>query len=254
MIDSTQDGDALKRAMRLFQSEDYCEALGALREPLDRDSGQAWQLSGIIHWELGEIPAATSALERASLLVPLSPLAQCRLAECYLDARRKEVARVMFLHLATLDLLTLSLCESVAKGLVRCGEDEQALAFSMSGLMRFRVSHRLFFITSDVMRRLGYENDEILPFAYQAHRLRPENLSYRIHFAQHLNVARRPSQAAHLLDCVNIEEVESLASLQRLQMLFNQLNDDASEERCRIRLQQIGYEIESRPRPPRDEF
>lgn len=241
----------LMQANHLLGNRDYRAVLNLLRTPAELflDDGAAWQLRGLAHFGLREITQAMAAFEYASVLVPLSPLAQCRLAECYQQRRQRELARLVYLHLATLEQLPCDIVETVAGGLSRCGELDQALEFCLAGLRQYRGSHQLLHTAAGLMRRLGHTNDEILPFAYQAYHLRPDMVAYALTFAQHLLAADRRREAGRVLRQVALDDQQCVATLQRLQSLFEHLGDDTNRQRCRDRLQLIGYELATQYRP-----
>ncbi|REJ67416.1 MAG: hypothetical protein DWQ31_11235, partial [Planctomycetota bacterium] len=145
------------RAKRLLDGGDFAAALAVLRaaEDICRDNGRAWELRGLAYFAAGDIPQATAAFEQATALVRLGLRAQCRLAECYLRARRREVAAVIFAHLATFELTAEAEVQRVAVGLLRTGVCEVCLEYCQANLHRFSGNHVLFFTASQAMRRLG---------------------------------------------------------------------------------------------------
>jgi tetratricopeptide (TPR) repeat protein len=72
-------------------------AQGALDE--DPDNGRLWELCGLIHRVRQEFDQALHALEVASLLVPLRPVGQFALAECYGRAGHHELAQDLYTSL-----------------------------------------------------------------------------------------------------------------------------------------------------------
>lgn len=227
------------------------ERLGALTVDT-ADDGYAWQLRGMAHFGLAEYGQAMTAFEHASLLVPLCVEAQSRLAACYMASRRRNVAAVIYEHLATLEMLPEDVVEAVSAGLATTGKHEAALRFCLTQLQQFRGNHKLLYAAAAAMRKLDYDTDEILPLAYQAHRLQPDNVSYRIAFAQHLVSADRSSEAARVLRGIDLDELQCIPSLQRLRLLFESLNELDGAAHCRARLEQIGYELSSTYRAPRN--
>ncbi|MBB74562.1 MAG: hypothetical protein CMJ75_08620 [Planctomycetaceae bacterium] len=244
-----------ERASLLLEQEEFSLVLRMLHDAKEQlyDNGAAWQLRGLAHFALGDYEQALQALEHASMLIPLSAVAQCRLAACYLFVRRAKVAAVIYLHLAELEMLSEELVECIADGLARVREDQAALNFCLDHLRQFRGNHRLLISVAEVTRRLGFDSDEVLPFAYQAHRLQPENVSYRILFVQLLVDAGRVREAGNALAAVELDRLQCVASLQRLRLLFKRIDDEAGVEHCQARLTQIGYELSSGYRPTKDE-
>jgi tetratricopeptide (TPR) repeat protein len=244
-----------ERATLLLEQEEYAGVLRVLHDAQEQlcDNGHAWQLRGLAHFALGDYERAVDALEHASMLIPLTTLAQTRLAACYLHVRRPQVAAVIYRHLAQVEMLAEELVECIADGLIRVRDYQSALQFCLEHLRQFRGNHRLLMSTAEVTRRLGFGSDEVLPFAYQAHRLQPENVSYLILFAQLLVDAGRVREAGNALATIELDRLQCVASLQRLRLLFQRMDDDAGKEHCQARLKQIGYELSSGYRPTKDE-
>ena len=244
-----------EQATVLFARGEYSGVLRVLHDAREQlcDNGDAWQLRGLANYALGDHQQAVNALEHASLLIPLTALAQSRLAACYLFVRRPQLAAVIYQHLAKMEMLSEELVQCIADGLVKVRDYRTALSFCLEHLRQFRGNHRLLMNAADVTRRLGFDSEEILPFAYQAHRLQPENVSYLILFVQLLVDAGRLREAENALGTVELDRVQCVASLQRLRLLFQRMNDEAGTEHCQARLKQIGYELSSDYRPTKDE-
>lgn len=211
------------------------------------DDGRAWRIRGMAHFGLHNYEAAESALEHASLLIPLEPFAQCRLAECYLRARRHEPAAAIYEYLSTRSGLCGAVVEIVARGLIRVRKEQLAATFGLSAFTQNDDSPEL----SDAMRRLNFRNDRVLPYADRAYRLQPENLSYRVSYTRHLVAEKRHSDAVAIVSDIDIDRVRNIPLLYQLQSLFKQLGQTESVEHCAARLKQRGYEISSSWRPPK---
>lgn len=255
MSEAKTISDLLSYVDFLLRHREPQRALNVLtkQQSLLCDSGQAWQLRGQAHYELCEFPEALAALEHASLLVPLLPEAQCRLAECYLRARQRDLANVIYRHLATLEMLPEETAPPIARGLATSGELGMSLNFCLAQLRRFGGNHELHFVAATVMQRLGCHSEDIYPFIFQAHHLRPDVLPYRISFAQHLVALDRHQDAEAALTAVDLDRVACIASLERLRQLFLQLGNEDAEAECHARLAQIGYERSATWRPNSDE-
>ena len=217
------------------------------------DHGMAWQIRGLLHFELAEYRLALNAFEQASLLIPLDPQAQCQLAECYLRSRKRDVARVIYVYLAGLEMLPEETVVPVARGLASTDELGASLNFCLVQLRRFRANHELHSIAATVMQRLGCNPDDIHPFVFQAHHLRPDILPYRIAYAQHLLAMQRTREAAATLAFIDLGRIECVASLERLRMLFEQVENEKGAETCKAKLEQIHYQRSSTWRPSNDE-
>lgn len=247
---------ALERISCLIEQARFERALAELR-PLEAhlaDHGAAWQLRGFAHFGLGDLEQAMAAFEHASLLVPLGSLAQIGLAQCYLQRRQRELAQTIYVHVATFEMLPEKEVEAIAFGLAKVGAGKTALHYCLAQHRRFRGNHKLLYTIAAVMRQLEYDNDEILPFIYQAHRLQPENVCYRIAFAQHLLTAKRFTEATRVLSSVDLDAVQCIPSLERMRMLFARLSLEERADHCRARLQTLAFEASSSYRRPKDEL
>ncbi len=236
-----------------YEQGDYHGALSALSraEEILKNDGRAWQLCGLAHFALGDLAEGIAAFEQATSLVPLCPEAQCRLAECYLRVRKRELAMVIFQHLATLKTLPQELVQDIAVGLSRVGEHQASLDYSKAQWERFPQSHVLLSTAASMMRRLGADVDASLSLSHQAHQLQPKNVAYRISLAYDLITAGRLQEALRLLTAVDLDEVQCIASLQYLKTLFTKLDNEHWQQECQARLEQIGYELSMTYRPPK---
>lgn len=239
--------ELLERVAKLIAERSYLAALAELRRlgPQLRDNGAAWQLRGCAHFELGNHVLAVAALEKASLLAPLGALAQCQLARCYLRSGHPDLAHTIYTHLATIELLPEAEVESTASGLSAVGDHNAALHFCLAQLRRFRGNHKLLHAVAAAMRHLEYANDEILPFAYQAHQLQPGNVRYRIALAELLLSVDRLPEAGRVLEGVNVDAVKCMYSLEQMHRMFEKLSDFEAMARCEARKQQIAFEVSS---------
>ena len=144
--------DTLARCVDLYQQHRYAEVIDATTRHLEErpDEGRLWQLLGLAHWSQSNHLAARSALETASCLRPLAPLGQVALASAYLHGGQKEVARLMYRHLAKSETCPLEMLPKVSVGLGRLGEYSLALdvcavgatgTAAPCGLLRHRLLH-----------------------------------------------------------------------------------------------------------------
>jgi len=248
--------EQLRRVAEMIERDEHADALAELRElaPYLADDGRAWQFRGLAHFGLGEVDRATSAFETASLLVPLGSKARIRLAQLYLQRRRREAAKAIYLHLADDASLTEDEAELIAAGLAAVEANDVALRFCLAQLDRFAANHQLQFAAAGAMRRLGQGNAAILPFLRGAHRLQPRNVSYRIALARCLLAENQSAEAMRVLDGVDLDATQSVPSLESMRMLFERLNVDDRVAHCRSRLQAIALAVSSSYRPGRGEL
>ncbi|WP_020470104.1 tetratricopeptide repeat protein [Zavarzinella formosa] len=144
-------------ALECFHEDDFPETIRVCHRGLDQhpDTGRLWEILGLAHWMRGEIQAALSPLETASLYVPLQPLAQLALAAAYAWANKPDLARTVYKHLADCPGFPVPLMPRLAAGLGRIGENEAALLVCEK-LVELRPDyHPAWFGIAFYRRRLG---------------------------------------------------------------------------------------------------
>jgi len=238
-------------AAELLRHGEFESVIVVLQELGDVDDGRCWRLRGLAHFALGKMDAAIDALEHASILLPLCAESQCRLAKCYQNTGRKDVASAIYAHLATFKALPEQLAEVVGLGLFDLGEYARALEFCRANQARFIEHPQLLAVTFRSMHKLRFDHQAILPLVLRAHRLEPDNVSYCITLARLLVTAGRHAEAVQVLRGVDLNALQCIASLEQMRMLFEQLRQVDAAHHCRERLQQIGYELSSAYRPPK---
>ena len=248
-------GQLLDQAQEAFDREDYSTTVHLLNgwnEP-DQFHGDICQLRGLAHYLLGDNERALPSLETATMLIPLSPIAQCAMADCYIRTRKRDIAIVIYEHLSTIEQLPERVAELVAKGLSKVGHQTAALNFCLLQLRVYRANPVLMYHTSEAMRQLNYPVDELLPFAYQAHKLKPGDNANRVSYAQHLCAAGRYEEVARLLAPLDVDEIDCIASLERMKTMFEQIGDVHRRDQCAAKLKGIEYQVGSTYRAPKND-
>ncbi len=217
------------------------DAIGDVRGRLSRDAdnGHLWQLLGNLYFARKEFTLAQTALECASVLVPLSARSQVTLARCYDSAGHSEAASAIFLHVATMRDLDLDLLEPLAAGLGHCGHLELALNVCRSAARRIPDSAAPLLGIVHYMYRLRRPVEHILPVMARAVSLDSENVELRIALAWLLNKADRAAEAADVLKQVPVDEIRCAGCLERLMHICEQAGDESAAAKCAARLQQL---------------
>src|SRR5208337_3806107 len=85
--------DVLRRCFELYHRGELAHASELSEHALHKfsDDGALWQLDGLVRRDRGDFDGARRAREMAGVLRPLTPGAQCALADCY--ARAGQSAR-----------------------------------------------------------------------------------------------------------------------------------------------------------------
>jgi tetratricopeptide (TPR) repeat protein len=206
------------------------------------DDGQLWELLGIVAFARDDLDRSQSALEEASIRVPLSPRGQITLARCYDNNGLRESAAAIYRHLATLVAVETELLESLAAGLGRYGECELALAVCREASRRMPECTAALMGIAHYMRRLRYDVQEVLPVMFQAHHLAPENCELRISLAWMLYETGLANDAAALLEPVPCAEFSCIRCLTLMQHIFDAVGNEEDADVCRHRLMVLAYE------------
>ncbi len=219
----------LAHCVALYQGRDLAAAEDALRQLLPEfpDDGRFWQLYGIIRWQRGDLKTARFALETASCLRPLAPLARCALAHAYLHLGPIEVARFLYLSLAEDERTPTALLPKVATGLGCLREEDAALQVCVRLARCEPRHHAAFFGMAYYMARLDYPAASILDPLAKAHNLAPRIVIYRLNLALLYAELGRDAEAYLLLCEIEPNDVPAAFPVERLLALFAAVGDEA---------------------------
>lgn len=217
----------LQAAWQRFDEGDFARAVELCRDALRArpDDGDLWQLCGAAYWELGLVEDAQEALETASCLKPLNPLAQCALAEVYTRTNQVESAKAICANLAGRDDCPVPLMPRVARGLGRLGEYRLALTVCERLVALRPCHHAALFGVAFYRSALGARPEEILPYVAAAHELAPQVCSYRVSLASVLALLGRCQDAYDIVRDVPAEEVHCPDCVRRLVPVFRRVRD-----------------------------
>ena len=174
-----------RAAAAAFDGGDFSRAAAAAEYGLraNPDHGRLWELHGLALAELGDRDAALRSLERSSVYIPLAPIGQIVLAECYEAADKPELAHTILTFLAEPDRCPPVLLSRVASGLGKLGAYRDALEVC-ENLANLRPTyHPAWFGIAFYRRKLGRPAAEIVSPIFTAHQLAPEAMTYRLNLA-----------------------------------------------------------------------
>jgi Flp pilus assembly protein TadD len=180
------------------------------------DDGRLWEVRGRIRLRRGDVPGACSALETASLLVPLGPPARVALAECYARTGHRDLAIELYLGLVRDGRCPTELLPSVAAGLGGLGENAAALDVCRELLRRDPSAHEASFGVAFYRRRLGEPPVAVFDDVARAHELDPANTLYRVTLASLLDLLGRREEACDLLRDLDPNAVRCRCCLRRM--------------------------------------
>ncbi|MEM7475468.1 MAG: hypothetical protein AAF483_10790 [Planctomycetota bacterium] len=205
----------------------------------DEENGFGWELMGLIFRDLGKPKSAINAFERASLLVPMHPLASLCLAECYGAVGKTELARDLYLSYADCLDGQVEHLLLVAAGLE--GIDEPHLAMEIcrraSGIDPDcgQIAYDMCFYAS----RCGAQPALIESLAWRAVELEPDNVHFRVGLASLMIRLERLEKAFWVVGSLNSEQISSIncyCCIERLVALYDSYGDNERAELCRMRL------------------
>jgi tetratricopeptide (TPR) repeat protein len=203
---------------------------------VDEDDGQLWQLLGVALWSRGERDPAREALESASVLVPLCPLATCALADCYYRLGKVEPARACLMHLARPGRCPVELLPRVASGLGAIGEDAVALEVCRRIVDHDPAHHSAHFGIAYYLARLDGPAEDVIESLRRAHSLAPDRLPYRLNLAWALACVGKWGESAELLAELSAGTVRCPFWLARMETVFVSAGDRERASICRAQL------------------
>jgi len=233
--------DWAARCLDCFHRQDYAESDAVARRALAffPDDGLLWQLHGTAVWFLGDHAATRRALETASQLTPLQPLARCALAGSYAHTGDSQLARELYVGLLQDDRCPTSLLPKVATGLGCLGENWLALQVCRKLARLQPTHHAALFGLAYYMARLDYPGECYLRHLVRAHQLAPDRLPYRVNLALLLAELGRIEHAHRLVRDLSAEGIGCTCWLRRLIAVCEAVGDDEQGQAFQQRLKQL---------------
>ena len=239
--------------VQLLSKGQYDEVLEAIAHHCYCSSipeGRILEMRGLAHYGLVDIPSSIRDIETANTLVPLSLVAQISLASCYLQQKFPLSAEAIYTHLmaqpATFESMTI--CTGVAEGLTRLDLAPEALGVGRRGLLRFPNSHRLNFLCGINLREENAPAHITKDYFQRALRQNPQSIHYAIEYAKECLTAGEVEEAANTLRPLNPSNVQCVAALQRLRLVYAQLDDDVMTETCDDQIRVLYFRMQSKYR------
>ncbi|MCG8651154.1 MAG: hypothetical protein MI861_15055 [Pirellulales bacterium] len=241
-----------------YQSGQLEQVVATLQVVIDEQADEGWsreaksdrlQLLGLALHDLGRPIEASDAIEKASLIVPISDQARIALASCYAQLQRIDLARELYLQLALSRRLSPGLMLEVAAGLEAIDapqlamqvcqwivekDDSIAQAHYDMGVYSARSGHPLY-MTEALTRR--------------ALQLDPQNIHYRIGLVSLLVQLDRDEEGLEVMDGVepgDIEIVGCHTCLSRVTSLLLRHHRDELAEICNLQIEKLRKRTSSR--------
>ncbi len=230
--------DFYNRALAFFHQERSDEAITVAAVGLEQfpENGPLWQILGLAHWQQRQYEEAQAALETATCLVPLMPLAELALASLYVREGKKELAKVMYVNLARPGRCPVELLPKVASGLGHIQEYFLALQVCEKLTGENPSHHGAWFGIAFYRSRLDYPPSELIVPLSMAMDLAPHILTYRLNLACVWVDLGRYGNAYDLLKTVSIEQINHPCWLRKMTAVFEHFED---LDRCLACIQQM---------------
>jgi len=229
--------DRYNRVVQVYDEGEYALAVNLARQYLQEspDDGRLWQICGTACWNLKDFDGALEALEEATALVPLHPLAQLALAACYVRKDKQDLACVIYEHLGEI-VASTEMLSAIATRLGAMGRYEAALRVCCKIKDLDPSHHQAFFGVAYYLSRLGNPPEALIPSLAMAMDLAPHIQHYRINLAFALSQSGRHDEAHELVKAVPLEAVSCPCWLRRMQQIFQRVGDHGRSLVCKVRL------------------
>ena len=240
-VESTvADNSELQAAYVSFAGGLLHDAFHALQRHLTQqpDCGRGWELLGLVYHAWQQWGPGLAALEEASVRVPMSPVGDCALADCYLAVGKQNWARDLYRQLIQRKQVPLSALLGAASGLDVLSESRLAALACRRAIKLDPSAARPHFDLSYYLTRCGSSISRIEASARRAIELAPGNMAYRVGLAGFLHSQNRPGDAVQLLQEFSVEYVQLMrcrCCLTRLIGLFEAVGDEERASWCRLR-------------------
>lgn len=246
------DADRLRWAWSLYQTGRLDEVVAltskTLEQPAEDGLLENWQgpwleLLGLAWHDLGRPQEAADAIEKASLVSPISDPTRIVLASCYAGLLRIDLARDLYLQMALRRQLPPALMLQVAAGLEAIDSPQLAMQVCEWITEKDDTVAQAFYDMGIYSARSGQPLYLTEALTQRALQLDPNNLHYRIGLVSLMIQLNRDDEAIFTLGAFHeddIEKVTCASCLSRIGGLlerrgFFDLADECEEKATRLR-------------------
>lgn len=206
------------------------------------EDGRAWELKGLIHLAQGEDSQSVAALERASLLVPLSSAGQVCLGHGYGRIGRRSLSRDLLVDLIDNETLEIELLLQVGTALDAIGHPALAMRACRRATQRDPDVAQAYYDMGYYAARCGYPLSVTESLARRAIFLDPDRVSYRVGLASLLVRNGRRREAHELMRHFSNDQIAAIdcrPCLERIVELFESVHDYRRVILCQQRLLEL---------------
>ena len=236
--------ESFDRIRDAYEAGELEAALALTKRHLARhpDDGRVWELAGLIHYAAGEFAKSVSAIERASLHIPLRPAARVCLGHGYGKLGKTALARDLLVNLIRDDSVSVPLLLQVAAGLDAVEQPTQALQACRRAAERDPQHAQAYYDMGYYAARCGYQPRYTESLARKAIALDPDNVCFRVGLAAHLFRQERTQDAYEVVQGLTNEQIEAITCsccLKRIVSVYEGAGDYRRVILCRQQLLQI---------------
>ncbi|WP_417746264.1 tetratricopeptide repeat protein [Rosistilla oblonga] len=239
---STSPPSSFDQAWQFYHRGEYAEVVGMLQPRSEELSAEELQLLGLALHDLGRPLEAADAIEKASLICPVSDEVRIALASCYAQLRRTDLARELYLQLALTRKLPPALMLRIAAGLEAIDspqlamqvcewitEQDDSIAQAYYDMGRYAAcAGQPLYIT------------EVLTI--RALQLEPQNVQFRVGLVSLLIQLRRDDEAIRellLLSRSDLQQVRCFSCLERIAEMLQRHGHTALARDCRAQVARL---------------
>ena len=230
----------------LIASHAWQEAMELITivEAKDVDTWDSWKHLADSQFQEERFPVACEAYERMTLMRPLPADSQVMLGYCYLRMRKRDLADIVLGHvLACPEKLKLPDLELATRVAIRMKSLDLLEKVSNEGRRRFPEVALFWFAAGETAKGRGLDKSAVTYYE-KAVEQDPDNIAFRIALCQQQISCQQFDAASKTLD-INVSNIDSLANLLRVNILFNMLDDQEGLCACQAELTTWYYRITS---------
>lgn len=221
---------SLEIAEAAFERGELEDALRFIKSYLKEtnECGRGWELLGLIQGTRGRYAISVSALERASLYVPLKPIARVCLGYGYGKIGRQELSRDLLCDLIDSPQMTVDLLLQIATALDSIDQPGDSMRACRVATENDPTNAQSFYDMGHYAARCGYPANIVESLARKAISLDPENVCYRIGLAGMLIKQERNEEAFRFVSGLTpgqINEITCACCLQKIVRLYEAQHD-----------------------------
>jgi tetratricopeptide (TPR) repeat protein len=227
-----------QQARQLLANRKFSEAEKLLELLLSQhaDEGELWRLCGRARYSRRNFWSSSTALEHASMLVPLSAKDQCMLADCYAKTGRSQHAANLYRLLAEDPACPAETLPTIAAGLGQLGEFRAAMETCQRASQQDPSRVEPQFGMAYYLCRLGYPPKVTIPLFRRIVDLAPHCSLYRSTLAFLLAADGNMEEAYDFLRDVPPAEAGCSCQLRRMMAIFQAVGDSARWSQCKAHL------------------